>query len=133
MKNKKKTARAQRLAGALLVATGLYAGAAFADDYAKSGQVGLIHARTDYDEFLFMGEPDVCISGNSTSSPPGSNYVPSDWRKRVRLYRDHPGYETISRMILSAKLAGAQVKVIAENSATNSSARCVLRHFDILE
>lgn len=120
MRNKKVVARLA--AAGILSAVGLFAGLVFATDYDYTGKIGRIHVRADYDEIMFAGSPNVC-----------SGDVPASWRGRVRLYRSHPGYETISRMVLSAKLTNADVKVIAENSANDETARCVLRHFDLLE
>lgn len=95
MRNKKVVARLA--AAGILSAVGLFAGLVFATDYDYTGKIGRIHVRADYDEIMFAGSPNVC-----------SGDVPASWRGRVRLYRSHPGYETVaSSGVLSASVLGA--------------------------
>lgn len=106
----------------LAMGMGLMTGSAMADD-TMSGQIGtyVIYTTFGYDLVYFAGSPDVCTDTN----------IPANRRKEMRLVKSDLGYESASKLILAAKLAGQSLRITADAVGSGSEARCTIKKVEL--
>jgi len=125
MRISKKNWGRRALAGTAVATLGLAGVAAVAQaaEWSYTGQVGTISINPtfSYDEVMVPGSVDLC------GSP-----VPSGWRNKARLFHDDSGYDSAVKLLLAAKMAGQQVKLVVQDQDTGGGAiRCVLKRVDL--
>lgn len=113
------------LAGTALASLGLagVAAVAHAAEWSYTGAVGTISINPtySYDEVMVPGGVDLC------GSP-----VPSSWRGKARLFHDDSGYDSAVKLLLAAKMAGQQVKLVVQDyDSGGGNIRCGLKRVDL--